>query len=150
MRTELLMVAALAFVAGCGSCPHCRRDGEDGARAAETVVVEGCALRLEAELWRDFQPVAPPDGQPMMAVVRLAAEDGASLPAGVSVTRVWFASEGKQWTPKPAAGATGNELHFAGGPKWGPGTTADVVVELARGKETWRLGAYGVPIKRVD
>ncbi|MFO7674959.1 MAG: hypothetical protein R6X12_01375 [bacterium] len=149
MRADLLFVAGLLVAGCCLTC--CRRTkAADIASAPEAALIDGRTLRPRAELWRDFQPVAPPDGQPMMAIAGLVADDDLPLPEDITIDRLWVLNGDEQWAPKPAAGADRLTVHAADGPKWGPGISVDVVLRIARGKQTWLVRAPGVPIKRTD
>jgi hypothetical protein len=105
---------------------------------------------MSANAWRDFQPVAPPNGQPLVVVVKVSPSDMMPLPIDIAIDRVWVLNDKEQWSAAPAPGATGLETAVRNGPKWGPGIKVDVVVRLKRGKQTWLLRAAGVDIKRTD
>lgn len=150
MKNELLSFVLFLLVAGCG-VPGGGPGAAAGVEAAPlSVEIDGRALRLEVDLWRDFQPVAPPDGQPLMAVARVVAEDGRFLPEDVAVSRVWVLNGREQWAPELSAAAEPMLAHMTDGPKWGPGISVDVVVRLERGGESWLLRAADQPIKRTD
>ena len=149
MRTSLLLLIAV-LLAGC-STPCCRRGSSaDLTSAPETVTIDGRTFRLQAELWRDFQPVAPPDGQPMMAIARVAADDNMPLPDDIAIDRLWVLNGRKQWSAATAEQPERLTAYASGGPKWGPGINVDVVTRLARGSDTWLVRAAGVRIKRTD
>ncbi len=112
--------------------------------------IDGREYTLSANAWRDFQPVAPPDGQPLVVVVKVTTADQASVPADLTIDHVWVLSGKEQWSAAPEPGTTRLETSVRGGPKWGPGIKADVVVRLKQGKKTWMVRAAGVDIKRTD
>jgi len=105
---------------------------------------------LTASAWRDFQPVAPPDGRPLIVVVKVSASDMMPAPRDISINQVSVWNGKKQWSSKPEPGTTGLEASVRNGPKWAPGVKVDVVVRLKRGKQTWLVRAAGVDIKRTD
>jgi len=147
----LLGCAVLMAVAGCGTACRCRRSGSSTIAAApERVQIEGREFSLTASAWRDFQPVAPPNGQPLVVVVKVSASDMMPSPSDVAIDRVWVLNGKEQWTAAPASGATGLETAVRNGPKWGPGIKVDVVARLKLGKQTWLIRAAGVDIKRTD
>jgi hypothetical protein len=156
MAVWLLFLSLAVMTAGCGTaCRCCRSNTASIASAPERVEIDGREYTMTANAWRDFQPVAPPDGQPLIVVVRVAAADGMLVPADISVDRVWVLDGKKQWSaaPEPAPrepGATRIETAVRGGPKWGPGIKVDVVAWLKQGKKTWLVRAAGVDIKRTD
>lgn len=104
-------------------------------RAAPTAAtLAGQSVSIESYLWRDFAPISPPDGKPLIAVVRLNAADGAPLAPGVTADSVWVISEMEAWAaravqeqPRSSTGAY-LEVVARDGPKWGPGVRVDVVV----------------------
>lgn len=150
MKHLLLLLAVVLLAANCGTS-FCRRTASAGlASAPESLVTDNRTLRLQADLWRDFQPVAPPDGQPLMAALRVTADDGLPLPGGMAIDRVWVLNGSHRWSPPLSKDREQLAVHLAGGPKWGPGINVDVVVRLARGQEVWLLRAAGVPVKRTD
>ena len=146
------------MLAGCGTICRCCRPATAGlASAPESVEVDGRQYTLAANLWRDFQPVAPPDGQPLTAVLRVSPSDKMPLPADLAIDHAWVLNGEKQWSVaagKPSgmgqSPATQLEQSVRGGPKWGPGIKVDVVVRLKQGKQTWLVRQAEVTIERTD
>ena len=124
--------------------------------ASERVEIDGRAYTLAASLWRDFMPMAPPDGESLIAALKVSPAD--AMPSGdLAIDHVWVLNGEKQWSVavgKPSGegqlSASQLEQSVRNGPKWGPGITVDVVVRLKLGKQTWLVRAAGVPIKRTD
>jgi hypothetical protein len=146
----LLCVAVLALAAGCGTaCRCCRSQSTSIASAPERVEIGGREYTLTANAWRDFQPVAPPDGEPLIVAVRVSAAEPIPTPADLSIDHVWVLNGKEQWSAKPD-GRASSEAAIRGGPKWGPGIKVDVVARLKRGKQTWLVRAAGVEIRRTD
>ena len=151
MDIVILCSAVLMVVAGCGTaCTCCCPAPASPASAPERVQIDGREYTLTANAWRDFQPVAPPNGQPLITMVKVSAADAAPIPADLSVERVWVLNGKNQWSATPEPGTTGLETAVRNGPKWGPGIRVDVVVRLKQGKQTWLVRAAGVDIKRTD
>ncbi len=149
MKTALVLMAVVALLGGCSHC--CRRGAtQDPAAAPESALVDGRELRLSAELWRDFQPMAPPDGQGLMAALSIGADDGLPLPGDVAISGVWVLNDKERWAPAFSGPAGMLVANLTDGPKWAPGTQVDVVVRLTRDKQAWLLRAAGVPIRRTD
>jgi len=146
------------MLAGCGTaCRCCRTTAVVPAAAPERVEIDGREYTLAASLWRDFMPMAPPNGESLIAALRVSPADAMPPLANLAIDHVWVLNGEKQWSVavgKPSGGgqspATQLELSVRGGPKWGPGITVDVVVRLKQGKQTWLVRAAGVPIKRTD
>jgi hypothetical protein len=121
------------------------------------VEIDGRQYTLAASLWRDFMPMAPPDGESLVAVLKVSPSDMMPLPADLAIDHVWVLNGEKQWSVavgKPSgvgqSPATHVEQSVRGGPKWGPGIKVDVVARLKQGKQTWLVRAAGVEIKRTD
>ena len=150
VNTVFLCCAVLMAVAGCGTaCRCCRSEATSIASAPERVQIDGHEYTLTASAWRDFQPVAPSDGQPLIVVVKVSPTEEQPLPGDLSVDQVWVLHGKKQWSAKPD-NPSPSEAAVRGGPKWGPGIKVDVVVRLKRGEQTWLVRAAGVDIKRTD
>jgi hypothetical protein len=140
----------LMVVAGCGTaCRCCRPAAESPASAPERVEINGRGYTLTANAWRDFQPVAPPEGQPLIVAVRVSAEEPIPTPADLKIDHVWVLNGKEQWSAKPDSPSS-SEGAIRGGPRWGPGIKVDVVARLEQGKKTWLVRAAGVDIKRTD
>ena len=134
------------------------------ATAATRLTLEGRTYELRAELWRDFMPIAPPDGRPLVAIVELVPATGGgasgdSAPgdaADVRIERVWVIRGERAWTTdelerRGRTAGGGIEVVARDGPKWGPGATVDVAVRLRlAGGDTRLLRSDGHRIERTD
>jgi hypothetical protein len=133
-----LSVAALCLMIGCGRgtpvSPQSLPSSELTS-APTRVVAGGKSLTLTASLWRDFMPISPPDGKPLIAVMQVRTDDGSPVPAGIAADTSWVIYGDEVWSsfvePRPRS-ETGPiyEVIARNGPKWGPGVTVDVVVRL--------------------
>jgi hypothetical protein len=118
---------------------------EDLLAVPDTVVVEGRAVTLSCELWRDFMPLSPPDGKPLIAIASIATVDSMQLPASITSDAVWIVFGSQVWnryfTDEVPPGQRPNRLQKVArnGPKWGPGVYVDVVVRLSDGNGTPHL-----------
>jgi len=143
-----LFAAACLVVGGCST---------DRALAPRLISLDGATLRLEASLWRDFQPISPPDGKPLIAGLRITTVDGAPIPSTLRADSVWIYNEAAVWAASVreeqprSAGAPFFEVVARNGPKWGPGIEVDVVVQVrdAAGR-AFLLQAPRVFIGRTD
>ena len=130
---RMAQIRLALFAVACMTVGAC---AVDRALAPRVVSVDGATLRLEASLWRDFQPISPPDGKPLIAGLRVITVDGAPIPSTLRADSVWIYNGSGVW----AASVTEEQLRTAGasffdvvarnGPKWGPGIEVDVVVQL--------------------
>ena len=107
--------------------------------APQQTTLAGVTLQLETYLWRDYQPIAPPDGEPLIAVLRVKSVDGASIPAALQADSAWVINGDLVWaTAVREERPRGTDPSFfevvaRDGPKWGPGIAVDVVVRLRDG-----------------
>jgi hypothetical protein len=123
-------------------------------RATPTsVVVHGVRLTLRTSLWRDFMPISPPDGKPLIVLARVEGADGSPVPAVIEATTISVVFSDSLWTAAAkeeqsrAAAAPAYEVIARDGPKWGPGVHVDVVVRLTDGMRAWLLRAANQPIR---
>ena len=109
---------------------------------------------LDPYLWRDFMPVAPVDGQPLVAVIRLRTAAGSAYGGDAEIDRVWVVNGSAVWTAQDIEvrhGAAGEyEVVARDGPKWGPGINVDVVARMQVGGVRYLLRKAAVPIQRTD
>ena len=131
--------------------------------APEAITIGDRKLVLQADLWRDFMPISPPDGKPLIAVLKLKTTDAARFPEGVAVESVWIVNGEEVWSAaakevrKPnddvseGPGPSTMEICVRNGPKWGPGIKVDVVIGVkdAQG-QLHLLKAPGQDIGRTD
>ncbi|HTW91300.1 MAG TPA: hypothetical protein VMH22_06280 [bacterium] len=137
------------------------------AAAPESAKVDGRAYTMTAYVWRDFQPIAPPDGRPLAVVVKVTTVDGKPILNDLSLDRVWVVNARQQWSAAPVAltnkrsqvptpfpgelvPPTRLDATVHDGPKWGPSIKVDVVARLKLGKQTWLVRTKGVEVKRTD
>lgn len=125
--------------------------------APEVASLEGVAVRLEAFAWRDFQPISPSDGKPLIVVVRIKREDEKVVPSTLKTDALWVVNGELAWAAsvreeQPRAPESSFfEAVARNGPKWGPGVAVDVVVRL-RGSSGQRelVQVRGQVIQRTD
>jgi hypothetical protein len=113
--------------------------------APDTIVVGGRQLSLSAYLWRDFMPISPADGKPLVAVLTICAADTAKLPASISCDAVWVVHDQEIWKAWLHGETPGNvkpnqiSRTARDGPKWGPNVFVDVIVRVGDGSGQTRL-----------
>lgn len=144
-----------SLLSGCGGGPIAPTPvtPSELAAAPTTVTAAGKSLTLGTYLWRDFQPISPPDGKPLAAVLHVTTGDGSDVPATLRADMVWVLYGTEIWTAVPeerprSETAPVYEAAAHDGPKWGPGANVDVVVRLrdANGR-TLLLRAPDQPIR---
>lgn len=153
MRNPVIAIAiVLAGCAGDATEPLSR---SELSRAPVAIVVAGVELTLDTYIYRDFAPISPPDGQPMIAAIVIKAASGKAIPANLRAEslyvmfgdRLWTAEPVQEW---PSKNASEMQLVARNGPKWGPGVNVNVVVRLKRADEVLLLKAPDQPIRRTD
>jgi hypothetical protein len=104
----------------------------------EQIEVDGRKYILETYLWRDFMPISPPDGKPLIALIRVTALDLMPFPATLDADRLWVINGQQVWETEfsneelPENPNRRHQLEkiARSGPKWGPGLYVDVVVRI--------------------
>ena len=100
MRGRLIGIASLilGFVA-------CRDTGVVGPMPIDdlrttplSVEIDGQELALTPYLWRDFMPSSPPDGKPLVALLRIQAADNATVSSSIHVDAVWVILGNEVWS----------------------------------------------------
>ena len=155
------MIATLLVVSACGKgisqpvVPHVPVTQLES--APDSLDLAGVRLVLWTNLWRDFQPIAPPDGKPLIALIRLAETDSMSIPSEVSPNYIWVLNGDQVWASRlssenrPPTPEYQVERVARDGPKWGPGINVDVVVGIqVRDEPMTFVAAREQPIFRTD
>jgi hypothetical protein len=125
--------------------------------APDKVAVAGHTFTLDAYVWRNFQPISPPGGRPMLAVATLAEADSLAIPQGVDLAFIWVV-DGENVAvsvfaepPQPGWPPHMQVRRVADLPQWGPHIFVDVVVGVTAGDGTMELLAdRDVWIERAD
>ncbi|HEX9934915.1 MAG TPA: hypothetical protein VGB38_06925 [bacterium] len=123
--------------------------------AADTVTVSGRQCYLQVYLYRDFMPIVPPGGNPLIAIINAIAEGPEAFPNNAVVDSLWIYSGDEVWVSilsEPGAGDPSKSNRITkvarNGPKWEPGTLADVFVRIVEdGKRIQFLRALKQPIQ---
>lgn len=104
----------------------------------ETLLVDSYELTLSTYIWRDFMPMAPPDGRPLIAIAYVTAIDTDSLETTLDADAIWllFGNEiWKSWITDETS-PTGEEQQnrivrvAREGPKWGPDVFVEAVIRV--------------------
>lgn len=136
---HLVIAAALFTLSACSSQAPTAPDEpstRDLTAAPTSVMLGGSTLTLDTSLWRDFMPISPPDGKPLVGVLRVRTVNGSMVPDTVRADAVWVIFGEQVWSPAAREERSRTEtspvyeLVVRDGPKWGPNVTVDVVVRL--------------------
>jgi hypothetical protein len=154
MKPTIVALALLLTAAGCRDrTPASPGQPSDLSATPTQVTVSGQTLTLEASLWRDFMPISPPDGKPLIVAARVKTLDGRAVPATLSADTLWVLNGSQVWSApareeRPrAANPAVYEVVARDGPKWGPGIDVDVVLRLRDGARELYLRAPRQPIQ---
>jgi len=102
--------------------------------------INGNKIKAEVYLWRDFQPISPPEGKPLRVVVKIRDEEGKPLSPGLKLKRIKILYQDESWEaalkerPRPSEEVSEITGTAGGGPKWPPDSTVDVIVTLENGE----------------
>ena len=125
--------------------------------APEQIEIDGRNYILETHLWRDFMPVSPPDGKPLIASIRITATDSLQFPPSIDARLLWVIKDQQEvWETKFSEEARSPcsryqlEKVARNGPKWGPGIKVDVVVKIVDGENEYLLRVSNQWISRTD
>ena len=146
---QTIWLAAIMLVGACSENPVAPPDIDIQSlqAAPEKLTVSGKALILRCSLWRDFMPISPPDGRPLVVVIAVQTADSTALPEGLDADVVYVIYEGQVWkawledNPDSSQPPYRLEKVARDGPKWGPAVYVDVVVRLQHGGKSYFLRA---------
>lgn len=65
--------------------------------APSQLTIDGRTYELQSYLWRDFQPFSPPDGKPLIALIRLVEVDSLAVPEAVTMEYLWVVNGAETW-----------------------------------------------------
>jgi len=108
---------------------------QDLQTAPERIEINGTEYTLETYLNRDFMPISPPDGQPLVASIKVKAPGETAISLKIDATRLWVVKGEEIWETEFAnkeGSSIGDTLEKIArdGPKWGPGISVDAVVRI--------------------
>jgi hypothetical protein len=165
--TATAYVAALLLAAGCNDAPKDpirpivhpvpEFSTQELLAAPEALKFSGIAFDVTAALWRDFQPVSPPEGRGLAAAVEATALGEPVYPSEIVSAYVWVLWGDDRWESwlKPQGSPAGEPATMrygaADGPLWGPGIEVEVVVGFRTSSSVVHLVKIpGVPVTRTD
>ena len=146
------------LLAACGDTDdsHSSPTAADLTTIPQRIVVAGESLMLETYIWRDFMPITPPGGRPMIAAISIKTVSASDFPAGVDADSMWVFNNGEVWATVFTDEDRPSDPHVLSkvardGPLWEPGKSVDVVVRVKNSDgERWLLKAASQTIHRTD
>ncbi|MEM7101858.1 MAG: hypothetical protein AAF502_01930 [Bacteroidota bacterium] len=123
--------------------------------ASSQVIIDGNDLMLDTYLWRDFMPIAPPNGRNLIGQLLIHREDFSPFKPLFSVTGVYIYDDDEWlWSVKPEEktyeinGSNQVEVVVRDGPKLDTDLKVDVIVVLEFKGERYLLKADDQTIHR--
>jgi hypothetical protein len=112
----------------------------DGLKAVPSdVSVAGATVRISTYLWRDFMPMCPPGGHPLIAAVTVTADPPSPVPPSIQAVRLVLVHGSTLWITRVIEehdwmrNDSRFEVIAREGPKWGPDVLVDAVLEIHGG-----------------
>ena len=127
--------------------------------AVETLTIGSNSFVLDAYLWRDFMPISPVNGKPMISINWLVSTDMVKIPENLSMVKQYVFYEDEIWvadyeneTPTPSLPEYKLERISRNGPKWGPKIYVDVISQIRDSKtnKDYYIERKNVFVKRTD
>lgn len=126
--------------------------------APDTLLIGNQSIVLSTSLWRDFQPISPPGGKPLVAIVYIETVDSSTISPSITAEAIYIVNNGQVWKSSLSAEeSSSTELRpyrivriARDGPKWGPGIYVDVIVSLGEANNNFLLRASEQYIARTD
>ena len=128
-------------------------------KAVETLVIGSNSFKLDAYLWRDFMPISPANGKPMISINWLISTNLVKIPKNISMVKqyvfygdeIWEA-EYENEAPAPSLPDYKLERISRNGPKWGPEIYVDVISQIYDSKtnKNYYIKREGVYVGRTD
>ncbi len=152
-----VLVISIVFFGYSISRPSVNVGVDELLSAPEQIEIENRQYILESYLSRDFMPISPPDGKPLIALVTITAADSLEFPSSINADKLWVIKNPEEiWeTAFTNEKLTPNynyqlEKIARDGPKWGPNIQVDVVVRITHEGNTYLLKASNQTIHRTD
>lgn len=109
---------------------------ELNSKSYETLVIGSNSFVLDALIWRDFMPISPSNGKPMISINWLREIDSTDIPTNIDLVKqyviygdsIWiseYENESQPIQPKYKIEKISRE-----GPKWGPKIHVDVISKV--------------------
>lgn len=126
--------------------------------AENTLLIENKSVVLSTYLQRDFQPISPPDGKPLIAVASVETTDSSIISSSINLNAIYIVYNNQVWksffTNEERPSIEMRQYRIVkiarDGPKWGPKIYVDVIVSLEVGNNNLLLKASKQYISRTD
>ena len=90
---------------------------------------------LDAFLWRDFMPMSPPDGKPLISINWLTSADSSAIPDNIVMKQQYVVYNNLVWIAQYENGVHSTpeykvEKVSRNGPNWGPNIFVTVIAKI--------------------
>ncbi|MEW6702882.1 MAG: hypothetical protein AB1298_09200 [Bacteroidota bacterium] len=163
MKEKLFVILFSSFLvlffAGCTDPLSSPRDIpiNDLLSAPDTLELENQKIVMTTYMWRDFMPISPPNGKPLITIVYIETTDSSVISPSISADAIYIINRTEIWKSyfsdeQPAGESKPFRIARIArdGPKWGPGIYVDVVVQLKVNRTIYLLKATRQYIGRTD
>ncbi len=156
MRKTVIILTGLIILISCEKGNNIRIDNELiselNSESYDTLIIESNRFVLDAYLWRDFMPISPPDGKPMISINWLIEVDSIEIPDNIDLIKQYVIYNDSIWISEyeNESGPTQPEYKIEKisreGPKWGPKIYVDVISKV---RDSDTNNDYYIRIKNV-
>lgn len=120
-------------------------------KATDTLMTSSGTYILDAYIWRDFMPISPQDGRPMISINWLINLDSVKIPDNITLIKqhviykdsIWIADYTNE--SKPYLAEYKIEKISREGPKWGPKIYVDVISQV---RDSYNNEDYYIRLKK--
>ncbi len=127
-------------------------------KALDTIIIGSNTYVLDAYLWRDFMPLSPPNGRPIISINWLRNLDSTLIPDNIDLTKQYVIYGDSVWISDYEIELPPNQIEYKiekvsrDGPKWGPHIYVDVVSKIHNSdtNEDYFITVKSVYINRTD
>lgn len=155
-----LLLSCAVFIIRCSDPVSCPPDIplETLLAAPDTLEIGNQSLVLSTNMWRDFQPISPPEGRPLIIIAYIETADSSDISSSIIADAVYIVYNNQVWKsffsdeePSPGELRPFRIVRIArDGPKWGPDIYIDVIVRLTFDNDDFLLRASEQYIGRTD
>ena len=128
---------------------------DDLIKSPTSIQIDSTNFVLSVYLWRDFMPISPPDGKPMLASVEILTSDSSDFPENIDADKMWVIDSTNSWETFLYDQSVHESYSIlkkaSNGPKWEIGLYLDVVVRLVQDDTLYHyLKIEDVLLRRTD
>jgi hypothetical protein len=141
LRLSIIILVVFIYLTGCekDEVSNIKVDKdlilELNSKAVKVVTIDADTYFLDAYLWRDFMPISPPNGKPLISINWLIRTDSSVIPDNVELKQqyviygdsIWIANYDNETQKTPDYK---KEKVSRNGPKWGPEVYVDVIAKI--------------------